>query len=202
MPPDWYLSVWITDLVGRNSVVDEVMGIVASNYFAPRLAIMVVLLVWFGTRDAIQRLYSQKAIISIAIGVAIAFTVAESLCLIQDRLGDLWTRPYDTHPEAQAAMDQLYHKLPDSSFPSNAMCGIAPIAAGLWYANRRASIAVWALVFLWGLGRIYVGIHYPSDIAGGILIGVFSLLIAQKLVWAFDKEITSLVGGARKLYLA
>lgn len=202
MPPDWQLSTWITDLVGNNKVIDGMMEIVASNYFAPRVAIILLICLWLGTREFARREHNQKIIMSIGVGVALSFIIAEFLCFIQDHAGDFWARPYDNHQEARDAMSLLFFKLPDSSFPSNAMCGIAPIATGLWFVDRRVSIGAWGLVLLWGFGRVYVGIHYPMDIAGGILIGIISFFVARKLVLALDPWFTWLLRLARRLYLA
>ena len=202
MPPDAPLSVWLTGFAGDWAVLDASMKVVASNYFNTRIAAIVLMCLWFGTRDSVRREHNQKAIVAIAVGALFAFGIAESLTLIQDHIGDFWARPYDSHAQGQSAMDLLYFKLPDSSFPSNAICGIVVIAIGLWFADRRASIFVWAIVLLWGFGRVYVGIHYPLDILGGILIGTVSIILGRKLVRAFDPQVSLLLSTVRRFYLA
>jgi undecaprenyl-diphosphatase len=141
-------------------------------------------------------------IICVITGVLLGFFVADFLCLIQDHTGDFWARPYDNHLEAFTAMELLYFPLPDSSFPSNAMCGLAAIAAGVGFADRRAAVVVWVLVILWGLGRICVGIHYPVDIVGGILIGCATALVGRKVVMYFNPILSWFLGKARRVYLA
>lgn len=202
LSPDWQLSSWITSIAGNLDALDAFMKVVASNYFAPRVAAILALCLWFGTRDTLQRERNQKTIIAIGAGIVLSFGVAESLCLIQDHIGDFWPRPYDSHPNAQEAMELLAFRLPDSSFPSNAMCGLAPIATGLWFADRRASIALWIVVLLWGFGRVYVGIHFPLDVAAGIAIGIGCALIARKMMRTFDPLVSFLLAGAKRLYLA
>lgn len=204
MPPDWQLSGWITDIAGHYSVLDELMRVLASNYFAPKVAAIIGLCLWFGTRDSARREHNQKVIICVAAGTGLAFLAAETLCLIQDQVGDFWSRPYDNTeiPQAREAMNALYFPLPDSSFPSNAMCGLAAIAAGAGFADRRAAVVGWVLVALWAFGRVYVGVHYPIDIAGGILIGVMCALIGRHIVLRFDRALSILLNMARRLYLA
>ncbi|NQT72588.1 MAG: phosphatase PAP2 family protein [Chloroflexi bacterium] len=202
MPPDWQLSVWITSLVDNWSVLDEVGKVLASNYFAPKVAAIILVCLWFGTRNYARREYNQKVIVGVAVGTALGFIVAESLCLIQDQTGDFWNRPYLNHDEAKFAMEKLYFPLPDSSFPSNAMCGLAAIATGIGFADRRAAIAVWILVALWAFGRMYVGVHYPVDIAGGILIGATCALIGRYAVLRFDHTLSWLLAKARMFYMA
>jgi undecaprenyl-diphosphatase len=58
------------------------------------------------------------------------------------------------------------------SFPSG---HAATAVAGAMAAARlvpRASWALWALATLMAYSRVYVGVHYPSDLLGGALLGV------------------------------
>jgi undecaprenyl-diphosphatase len=60
-------------------------------------------------------------------------------------------------------------------------------AAALFFVRRTksrprksvlASVLV-VLVFGIGLSRVYLGVHYPSDVAGGYLVGIFWLCAAD-----------------------
>lgn len=67
---------------------------------------------------------------------------------------------------------------PDFSFPSGhalmAFCFCAALAIA---ARRKAAWVAAALVALGvGLSRIYLGVHYPSDILGGYLAGLIWIL--------------------------
>jgi len=45
----------------------------------------------------------------------------------------------------------------------------------LWFnlKNKKLGVVFMVLGVLMGLARIYCGVHYPSDIFAGIIIGVF-----------------------------
>ena len=202
VPPDWQLSVWITSLAGKNACLDEVMGVLASNFFVPALTALVLLFLWFGARGATKREQNQKTIIRMAPGVLLAFLAVVVLNWAQAEYGNFWERPYVNHPEAENAMRLLYWPLSDSSFPSNAITGLAAAAAGIWFADRRASAIIWILVGLWGLGRIYVGIHYPIDVAGGMLIGSVSALLAINLVPETSRVPSWLLKQAKRFCVA
>jgi undecaprenyl-diphosphatase len=67
-----------------------------------------------------------------------------------------------------------------SSFPSDHGSYLFAIAAGLWLISRN-----WGLFFgmfgIWvGLGRVFVGLHYPSDILAGALIGIATSLAVNR----------------------
>jgi undecaprenyl-diphosphatase len=77
--------------------------------------------------------------------------------------------------------------LPDYSFPSghtmNAVVFYGALALIIWsiYGRRAGVIAVAAttvIAILVGISRIYLGYHYLTDVAGGILAGVAWLLVA------------------------
>ena len=63
--------------------------------------------------------------------------------------------------------------IPESgfAFPSGHTTDLMAIAAVLWNSHRRVSVFVGIAVLLVGLARIIVGVHWPIDILGGILLG-------------------------------
>ncbi len=202
MPPTWQVSVWLTESVGNHPILDDLMQVLSCNYFAPQVMSIILWCLWFGTRNAERRFHNQKVIIAVTLGAILASTVAESFVLFQDKTGYFWDRPYDNHPEAMQAMELLYFRLHDPSFPSNAICIFTAATVGVWFASHRASLALWVVLVLWAVGRIYVGIHYPIDIAGGIALGTITALASRKLVQIFDKPASRLIELLQKLHLA
>jgi undecaprenyl-diphosphatase len=69
-----------------------------------------------------------------------------------------------------------------SSFPSGHMSFLIPIALASFLIDRRLGIWLSSSAFIVGLARIAVGVHWPSDILGGILIGVLTYLLVYKLL--------------------
>lgn len=58
-------------------------------------------------------------------------------------------------------------------FPSSHAMNNAAVAIffGLVLQNRKLLFALLSLALLVGISRVYLGVHYPSDILGGMLIG-------------------------------
>lgn len=53
---------------------------------------------------------------------------------------------------------------------------------------HRFSIAAVVLALLVGLSRLYLGMHYPTDVACGLLVGVICATIVYKAITAFEKK--------------
>ncbi len=71
----------------------------------------------------------------------------------------------------------------DASFPSNHALNNFAIAAfffSIWPKKRNVSW-LFAVAFMISVGRVYEGLHYPSDVLGGAAIGMAVGLLAGVL---------------------
>lgn len=59
----------------------------------------------------------------------------------------------------------------DYSMPSDHCIIAGALVAGLWILNRRFGITATVLALLLAFGRVYAGVHYPSDTIVGLLVG-------------------------------
>ena len=77
-----------------------------------------------------------------------------------------------------------------NSFPSGHTC--AAFAAGLAWAGtcsaRWARVAAVVSAVCMGLSRLYVGVHYPSDVLAGALVGSLAALAALALARRWERE--------------
>jgi undecaprenyl-diphosphatase len=67
----------------------------------------------------------------------------------------------------------------EASFPSGHMAFLAPLAIVLWYMDHKNGSWFIALTLLVGIARVIAGLHYPSDIVGGLLIGLASFFAVR-----------------------
>lgn len=91
-------------------------------------------------------------------------------------------RPFVSHPE-------LYHlplKVDPASFPSGHTLLAFSVAFSLWMSGLRKA-GGWLLFIACciGFGRIAAGVHYPTDVAGGIVVA----LLAS---WYLHREASSI----------
>lgn len=70
----------------------------------------------------------------------------------------------------------------DYSFPSDHTTVAVALAAGLLLANRRLGLIAAALALLEGFSRVYLGQHYPHDVAAGLILSTLILMAGWPLV--------------------
>lgn len=76
-------------------------------------------------------------------------------------------RPYVTHPTVHV----LVARSRDFSFPSDHTVVAAAVAAGLWFVCMRLGAVSAVLALAMAFSRVYVGVHYPGDVLGGLAVG-------------------------------
>ena len=74
--------------------------------------------------------------------------------------------------------------------------------AGVWLKNRRAAVVLMFLAALWSVARVYNGLHYPSDVLAGGLIGAAVACLTTLGLRAIEPLPTWVLRGARSLHLA
>lgn len=105
-------------------------------------------------------------------------------------------RPYMTHEEIQCLKPlDPRHDLYDSvrqgySFPSGHSSGAASLCASLFACIRsRIVLAVGIpIVLLVGVSRFSLGVHYPTDVMAGILLGFLCTLLIDRLYDRIEKK--------------
>jgi len=96
------------------------------------------------------------------------------------------TRPYEVIEGLE-----LITKVPsDYSFPSgHAACAMAGACIIYRYMPKWVGVPAMILAFAISASRLYVGVHYPSDVIGGMILGVIFANIGEWLVKLIYKKI-------------
>jgi undecaprenyl-diphosphatase len=103
-------------------------------------------------------------------------------------------RPYTAHP----ALVVLAHRSGDFSFPSDHATMAGAAALGLLIVSWRLGLVAVAAAVAMAAARVYVGAHYPGDVAAGLLLGG---LVAALLYAACRTALTRLVVAAGRTRL-
>ena len=79
------------------------------------------------------------------------------------------------------------------SFPSGHTMHALGAATAFLLCNRRLGIAAMVLALCIAFTRVYLGVHYPTDIIGGMLVGIGAAILVCAIVgkiWK-NREVTS-----------
>ncbi|MGC5168751.1 phosphatase PAP2 family protein [Luteimicrobium sp. DT211] len=147
--------------------------------------VALVLLVIAGWWHARARADAPRAVgISVLTGVAALVALLVNQQLIS---------PAIARPRPCAVLDGVEVLLScnaDYSMPSDHCIIAGAITAGLWLLDRRLGVIATILALLLAFGRVYVGVHYPSDAAVGLLVGaaiglivIFALRVPTALLF-------------------
>jgi undecaprenyl-diphosphatase len=87
-------------------------------------------------------------------------------------------RPSEVLPQIRNLIN-----FPDQfSFPSGHAAGAFMMATLLSHFYHELAVVFYALAAVIGLSRVYNGVHYPSDVAAGTLLGILSANIGLGLM--------------------
>ena len=131
-------------------------------------------LLWIGRRK------KEAAALFVALLMVVLF--AASIKYAIDR-----PRPYDV----LQAIDPLYRPS-DPSFPSGHAMTIFAAAVTLGMKWRKTLVPLLVLAAAVGFSRVYIGVHFPYDVASGALIGILIGLVADSL------DLTRMVGWTER----
>ena len=111
--------------------------------------------------------------------MVVALVVDVLLCNIVLKNLIARTRPYDVN----TGVHLLVAKLHDYSFPSGHTAASFASVTALYLAGEK-KLWKFALVLacLIAISRLYLYVHYPTDVLGGILIGVISGYLGYRKV--------------------
>jgi undecaprenyl-diphosphatase len=151
---------------------------VLSDKYILKGGLLVTMLWWLWFKPDEKQTARREQIISTIFGCMIALLLARVLAHILpfrarpiDDPGMHFVRPYDIPTT-------FLHKW--SSFPSDHAALFFALSIGLYYASKKAGILaiIYTVLFIM-FPRVYLGLHYPSDIVGGALLGAFSAWITN-----------------------
>jgi undecaprenyl-diphosphatase len=129
------------------------------------------LAVWFLAIPLLWLVRKKEGAVTLLVALMMVIIVAVSMKYGVDR-----PRPFDVIQ----AVDPIYRPI-DPSFPSaHAMTAFAgAVAVGIKW--KKTLVPLLALAAAVGYSRVYIGVHFPYDVASGALIGILIGLVAASL---------------------
>lgn len=149
----------INGLAGNNRALDDVMKF-SAQYLVYAIAALVVVS-WFVR--GVSREEARLGVYTAVLAAVVALVIAK---LIQHYY--VHQRPFVTRTDVTLLVDHAR----DASFPSEHTTGAFALAAGLGFYRRAWGLLLIALACLMAFARVFVGIHWPADVASGAAIGI------------------------------
>lgn len=166
---DYFLFQKLYSLSGHWAWLDFT-GVFLAEFLIFLMPIL-VLVFYFFTGPKNQSQYRHKFIqLVCAVGLAV---------LIKFLIGLVYLRPRPslTHPDLIPLL--IAHS--SQSFPSGHATLAFALALATMMIDKNFGILFFILAFLISMSRVFVGVHYPFDILGGLLVAALSAYLVAKI---------------------
>lgn len=164
MALDTQLFYLLNNLAGQSPFLDVAIVFFAS-YLAYILVALFLILLLFSQ-------YSKRKKLQILLITGISAIIARFG--IVELIRFFYQRP---RPFLDLTVNQLLTSN-EWSFPSGHATFFFAIATIIYFYNKKWGIGFFIAIILMTIGRVVAGIHYPSDIVGGALIGIIVASVA------------------------
>lgn len=165
------LLLLINGLAGHYSLLDNTMIFTARDLVYIVFAVALICVGRLLYKD------ERKPVVYFFVTLGVSFLLLQLMSLL-----NVDHRPFMDHH-----LTQLVPHAPGKSFPSDHTTVSTAIAIGVLFFTRFKKTGALLLVgaAAIGLARIYVGVHYPADILGGLFTGILGgtlVYIAKRLI--------------------
>lgn len=157
---DWSLLHALNDFLFHHDAVEDPLLFyvnLSEALFAATLAI--VFLAAHGSRFASWRRAALAAVLSAGLGLAVGKVISE----LVDRARPFVADPHGVHLFSGHAADP--------GFPSDHATAAFAIAVAILLRKRGWGIAALVAATVLSVGRVALGVHYPSDVLAGAALG-------------------------------
>ncbi len=180
---DWYLFHAINAGVATRDWLEDPVTLLAGP--AVTLYVIATVGLWFLDRPYSERKWKLACASALASAAVAMLTNQVIAHMIWGR-----ARPYTTHP----ASDHLL-SVPsaDPSFPSDHATAAFAIAFAVLAFSRRGGIVFLIAATLIALSRVALGMHYPSDVLAGVLVGWLAATLVTRPARGLSLRLVALV---------
>ncbi|MCL5784742.1 MAG: phosphatase PAP2 family protein [Patescibacteria group bacterium] len=165
----------IFNLSHQSKIFDLVM-VFGANYL---IFLTVLLIMVLGLKGGPKE---RKPLFITFLGLVVAIVLIKTIHLIYFE-----PRPFSTY-----AITPLIKHVTDTAFPSEHTTMMSVIAFAFYYYKSKFSLLLLGLMIWVGFSRVFVGVHYPGDILGGMFVGLLSIQIAWIIKNWLKKKLTNL----------
>ncbi len=162
---DFLIFQKINNLAGKSVCLDGL-----AIFFAEYLGyVLVVILLLFLLKD----IKKNWPLVVRGLGAAVLarFGITELIRFFYDR-----ARPF-----VENQVNLLLSHEATGSFPSGHAAFFFALSTIVYFYNKKAGVFFFIASFLISISRVFAGVHWPSDILAGAIIGIFSGWLIMKI---------------------
>jgi undecaprenyl-diphosphatase len=162
---DWSALHSLNDFLFRHDQIEDSLLFYVNASEALFIATLAfIFLIANGQRHIAWRRASVAAVLSAGLGLAVAKVISE----LVDRARPFVADPHGVHLFSSHAADP--------GFPSDHATAAFAIATAIPLRKRKAGMFALAAAALLSVGRVALGVHYPSDVLAGAAVGAVAAL--------------------------
>jgi len=171
MPYNQYMNLdesilfFLNNLAGHSRVFD-ILVVFLADYLQYILGLLFLLLVY---RSRERFLLFRESVIS---GVVARLIIVPFIRLLYHR-----PRPFLVYN-----LNLLIAETGRYSFPSGHSALFFALASAIYFYDKKWGVGFFAAAIFMNISRVIAGIHYPSDILGGLVVGVAVAYITHYFV--------------------
>jgi undecaprenyl-diphosphatase len=158
---DYHLFRWANDLAARHDGFEDPLRFYVQGSEVLFALAVVALFLLAGPRI-------RRAAVAAGLSAGLALLVGHFVAAAVDR-----ARPFVDHPHVHLFLSHAA----DPGFPSDHATGAFAIAFALVLRDRVLGIVALALALVLSFGRVALGVHYPSDVFAGAVLGLAAALV-------------------------
>lgn len=162
------VSNFIHSLAGQSAIADTLARFAADDlvYFA------ILIVAWlFLRRPSLRPFLAAVTAAVVAVGLAALIGVVY----------------YVPRPFIVGHFAPLIQHAADASFPSDHLAAMGSVVAVAWIAARRLALTTAAASLVVAFARVYVGVHWVTDVVAGFILGLVCGGIAWRLYAFADR---------------
>lgn len=162
---DWSLLRALNGLLAHHDAIEDP---VVAYVSASQVLFAALLVVPFAAVRGLSRHAARRAAVAAGVSAALALAIAQVVSALVDR-----PRPFVSDP---AAVHLFSRHAADAGFPSDHVTGAFAIAVSIALRSRRWGLVALAMAVALAVGRVAIGVHYPSDVLAGAALGAAAAL--------------------------
>jgi len=174
---DFEIIQWANQFAHQSTAFDSIVEMASTNHLL-KGSVFIIMLWYFWFRKESHKDHQEKIILGLT-----AALITMAVTIVLTRVLPARVRPrFDPEIHFVNPTNQLMTGLQDhSSLPSDHAALFFALSTTIYFLNRRFGIFAYLYtIIIICLPRIYLGLHYPSDLLVGGIIGIMITQTVQR----------------------